>query len=61
MQINVIDVLEEDLKLNVREIRKLQMQDPFMRKMIDFKEKWTTGEIEIDNDFRKKADNYKLF
>ena len=29
--------------------------------MIDFKEKGTTGEIEIDNEFRKKAENYKLF
>ena len=61
MQVNIINIIEEDPKLNFTEVRKLQMQDPIMKRIIDFKERGTTGDIIADNNIRKDTDRYKMY
>ena len=61
IEINILDELEESLKLNFKYVRKLQMQDPNMKAIINFKESGTTGDINLDNQLRKDEDKWKMF
>ena len=61
MEINILDEVIEDLKLNFKDVRNLQIQDLKMKAIIDFKEKGTTGDGVLDRKIRRNHDYWKMY